>query len=286
MKTVLSVVVLGIGMSAYVALRAADDEKGADKGVGVLAERLQDLNLTEDQESKIADIRKECKPKVQEAAKEFQALAKEEEEKVRTVLTDEQKTKLAAAKDERKERRAERLAERIAHLDELDLTEGEMAKIAEIRKEYEPRVAKAFEGLKGILSDDQKKAREEALKADKKRKEIIASLNLTDEQKEKMETAGKEVRTIVHEELEKMRDVLSAEQQEKLAELKDERRDRARDRVACAIANATDLGLSDQQKSQISAIRMEYRPKIHEAGNKLRAAVRDEVGAIVAVIKG
>ena len=69
-----------------------------------------------------------------------------------------------------------------------------MAKIAEIRKEYRPKIEKAREGAcKGILTDDQKKAREEALKAGKKRKEVVESLKLTDEQKEKVQTVGKEV---------------------------------------------------------------------------------------------
>src|SRR5262245_44744512 len=77
-----------------------------------LAERLQDLGLTADQETKIADIRKECRPKIQEAAKELAAAVKDEEEKVRAVLTPAQKTKVAALKEERQERRAEGLAER------------------------------------------------------------------------------------------------------------------------------------------------------------------------------
>ena len=43
-----------------------------------------------------------------------------------------------------------------------------------------------MEGLQGLLTDDQKKAREEALKAGKKRREVLESLKLTDEQKEKV----------------------------------------------------------------------------------------------------
>ena len=52
------------------------------------------------------------------------------------------------------------------------------------------------------------------------------------------------------------------------------------------IANLKDLNLTDDQKTQIADIRKEYRPKVHEAGNKLRATVREEVEAILAVIKG
>ena len=86
--------------------------------------------------------------------------------------------------------------------------------------------------------------------------------------------------------MEKIRDVLTEEQKEKLAELKEERQERVRDRMAHRIANLKDLNLTDEQKTKIADIRKEYRPKVHEAGNKLRATVREEVEAIVAVIKG
>ena len=162
MRTLMAVVGLVVGMSVYAALPAAAQEKADQQGTAGLVARIQDLNLTDEQEAKIADIHKEYKAKVQEAAKDLAAVVKEEAEKVRAVLTEEQKTKLAALKEERKEFRAERLAERIAHLEELDLTEAEMAKIAEIRQEYRPKIVKALEGLKGILSDDQRKAREDA----------------------------------------------------------------------------------------------------------------------------
>jgi Spy/CpxP family protein refolding chaperone len=243
------------------------------------------VNLTDEQEDKIAEIRKEYRPKVQEEAKERAALVKEEVEKVCAVLTDEQRAKLAEQKEDRQERRPERLTERIAHLQELDLTDAEMAKIAEIRKEFHPRIAKAMESLKGILTDEQRKAREDALKASKKRREVMASLNLTDDQKAKVMAVGKEVRVLVHEELEKMRDVLDQGQREKLPELKDERLEHVRDRMACRIANFKDLNLTDQQKSQIADIRQEYRPKVHEAGSKLRNTVKEEVEAILAVMK-
>jgi Spy/CpxP family protein refolding chaperone len=50
--------------------------------------------------------------------------------------------------------------------------------------------------------------------------------------------------------------------------------------------HARDLNLTEDQKAQLAEIRKEYRPKVHEAGNRLRAAVREEVEAIVAVLKG
>jgi Spy/CpxP family protein refolding chaperone len=140
--------------------------------------------------------------------------------------------------------------------------------------------------LQGLLSDDQKKAREEALKAGKNRREVLQAINLTADQKEKVQAVCKEVATLVREELEQIRDVLSAEQKEKLQDLKEERKDRVRDRTAHRIANLSDLNLSEDQKTRIADIRKDYRPKVHEAGNKLRGNVREEVEAIVAVIKG
>jgi len=173
----------------------------------------------------------------------------------------------------------------VAHLGELDLTDGEMAKIGEIRKEYRPKIEKALKEMQGLLTDDQKKARQEALRANKKRKEVLEAIKLTDEQKEKVQNVCKEVTTLVREEMEKIRDVLTAEQKEKLQDLKDETKERARDRMAHRIANLKDLNLTEDQKTQIADIRKEFRPKVHEAGNKLRTTVREEVEAIIAVIK-
>jgi hypothetical protein len=255
------------------------------QGTVVVIEAIQDMQLTDDQETKIADIRKEYKPKVQAAAKMLHELVKDEVEKVRGVLTAEQKTTLAALKEENKEHRAKSLAEMMAHFKELDLTDAEMTKIKEIRKEFQPKIAQALEGLKGILTADQRVAREDGLKAGKKRKEIIASLKLSDDQKEKFEAVGKTVNTLVREELEKIHGVLSAEQKIKVVGFKDEDRDHVRDRMAHMIANLKSLNLTEQQKSEIMAIRKECQPKIHVAGNALRAVVREKVQAIIGVLK-
>jgi len=68
--------------------------------------------------------------------------------------------------------------------------------------------------------------------------------------------------------------------------LKEERKERVRDRWACRVANLSDLNLTDEQKTKIAEIRQEYRPKVHEAGNKLRAAAREEVAQILGVVRG
>jgi Spy/CpxP family protein refolding chaperone len=288
MKHLSAVLTLVVTMSVcprYCAAQEPGGTPGRQAAEG-LAERIQDLNLTDQQEMKIEDIQKECRPKVAEAAKELAGLIREEVDKVRDVLTPEQRTKLEALKDERKEQKIEGLAQKIVHLHELDLTDAEMAQIENIRNEFRPKIAKAMEGFRGILNADQTKSREEALKAGKKRREILESLNLTADQKEKAESVCKEVTGLVREEVEKMKDVLSAEQREKLAELKDERKDQARDRWACRIANFQDLNLTDEQRTKIADIRKEFRPKVHEAGNKLRGLVRDEIQMIMSVLKG
>ena len=48
----------------------------------------------------------------------------------------------------------------------------------------------------------------------------------------------------------------------------------------------TALNLTADQKTKIAEIRNEFRPRIHEAGNRLRAEVREELEMILAVIKG
>jgi len=274
-----------LALAALLSLGAhlAADEPKAEGG---LAERIQDLNLTEEQESKIAELRKEFRTRNAEAVKELGTLVKEEMEKVRAVLTPEQKEKLQTLKEERRDARENCLAHRLAHLRELDLTDDEMAKIADIRKEFRPRVVKAMKGLEGLLSDEQRKAREEGLKAGKRRKEVLESLKFTDEQKEKAAAVAKELGSTVREELEKIRDVLSAGQKEKLQDLKEERSEHVRDRHAHRIANLKDLDLTEEQKTKFAEIRKEYRPRIHEAGNKLRAALREEVDMLLAAIKG
>jgi Spy/CpxP family protein refolding chaperone len=263
----------------------ARDNKDTERG-RLANEMIQDLNLTDEQEAKIAEIRKECKSKVEEAAKDLSGFVKEEMQKIGAILTPEQRQKVQAMRDIRRENRAAGVAQTIAHLDELDLTSAEMAQIAEIRKEFHPKIAQALQGLRGVLTDDQRKEREEALRAGKTRREVFSSLKLNDEQKQKLETVCKEVRSFVHEEMDKIRGVLSEEQQQKLGEFREERKERARDRVAAAVAEYRDLNLTDEQKNQIAEIRKEFRPKIHEAGNKLRGAVRDELNQIVAVLKG
>jgi Spy/CpxP family protein refolding chaperone len=281
MRTLTTVLAMAVLMLLGGRLAAQEEKEKAGP-----AERIQDLNLTDEQETKIADIVKEYRPKNEEAVKDLTSVVKDEVEKVRAVLTAEQREKLDSLKEERKEHREDCLAHRIAHLKELDLTDDELTKIGEIRTDFRPKIVKAMKGLEGLLSDDQRKVREDALKAGKRRKEVLESLKLTDEQKEKVTTVAKEVGTLFREEMEKIQDILTASQKEKIQEFNEERREQVRDRMAHRIANLKDLNLTDEQKTKIMEIRKEFRPKVQEAGNKLRATVREELQMIAAVVKG
>jgi Spy/CpxP family protein refolding chaperone len=275
-----------IALAALISLSAADLVNGQ---ATIVVERIQDLDLADQEEAKIAEIQKASRPQVEEAAKAWGDLVKQEVDKIREVLTAEQRQKVQALKDERQERREEReenLARTLANLKALDLTDAEMTKVEAIREDFRPQVAKALKELDGLLTDAQKKARQEAVDSGKRRKEVLQALKLTDAQRDKVASVAKDLRGIVGDELEQIRDVFTAEQAEKVQQAREERKEQVRDRMAHRIANAKELNLTEEQKTKIADIRQEYRPKIQEAGNKLRAAVRDEVRQIVAVLKG
>jgi Spy/CpxP family protein refolding chaperone len=287
MKALSVVLTMMLTMSVCAGLfvaRAAQQERRQGMREA-LAERIQDLNLTDEQETRIAEIRKECRPKVQEAGRALADAVREEVESIRTVLTPEQKRSIQVLREELSGKRSDSLAERMAHLGELDLTDNEMMKIGDIRDEYRPKFRAVLSQLAGTLTDDQKKAREDALKAGKKRSEVRESLNLSADQKEKLESVGKEIRALVGEEMDRVRAVLTPEQLERIQEGREEVGQSVRDRLAWRIANLKELNLSDEQVSKIKDIRKECRPKVHEAGNAFRAAIREELEKILAVVK-
>jgi Spy/CpxP family protein refolding chaperone len=260
-------------------------ERLQDARAKVLVVSIQDIDLTDKQEAEIGAIRKEYRPKIEESAKELKTLVKEEVDGIRNVFTPEQRPKIQAIIDERKDFREESLAHKIAGLKELDLTEAELAKIAEIRKEYRPKIDAAVTQLESLLTDAQKEARKEAIKDDKPRREVLKVLNLTSAQTSELENNAKELKDLVGSEMSKLRGVLTAGQKETLQDLRAERREMVRDRLAHQIANLRDLNLTEQQKESLMNIRQEFRPKIQEAGNALRTEIGEEVGKIVAVLK-
>src|SRR5262245_52713788 len=74
MRTVMALVALAVGTLVYATLPAATGEQAGQKTTGRLAERTQDLNLTDEQEARIADLRKGFRPKVEQAIKELAVL--------------------------------------------------------------------------------------------------------------------------------------------------------------------------------------------------------------------
>ena len=278
MRTLRPVLTLLVVMLATAPLAAQERR-------AMLVERIQELNLSDEQEAKIGEIQNAARPKVEAAAKELAAVAKEEADKAMAVLTPEQKQKLAAAKEDRKELRAEGISERLARLQELDLSDAQIAQFEAVRNECRPELAKALEGLRSLLTPEQRAARADALASGKKHREVLASLNLTPEQKEKVGAACKDCCTAVRGELEKITEALTTQEKEKLADLRDERREHVRDRRVHRIANLRELELTPEQQAKLAAIRTEYRPRVHDAGNALRAAVRDELRAIAGVLR-
>ena len=110
----------------------------------------------------------------------------------------------------------------------LNLSDAQKAKLADLRKEYEPKFKANHEKMESILTAEQKKARDEAVKAaiaaGKKGKEIFdaagAAMKLTDDQKTKMADAWKQAGALFKEFGEKFRAFLTPEQKEKLDKMR------------------------------------------------------------------
>ncbi len=109
-------------------------------------------------------------------------------------------------------------------LRDLNLTDEQKAKVQEVRKEFGPKLAEIQKKRDGVLTDEQKKARDEAVKsardAGKSPREVFAAgreaVKLTDEQQAKMAEIQKEAGALEKERMEKIKEILTPEQNEKL----------------------------------------------------------------------
>jgi Spy/CpxP family protein refolding chaperone len=107
------------------------------------------------------------------------------------------------------------------NVDQLNLTAEQKAKAADLQKEFGPKVAELLKKMQAIMTDDQRKARQEAEKAAKAAgktgKElhdaVAAAVTLTDEQKAKQAEVKQEMAPIVKEAREKLMAILTPEQQ-------------------------------------------------------------------------
>src|SRR5437868_5609662 len=111
MKTIALGLLFGAALLPAATLRADEAAAGRGGAGELVVVAVQDLNLTDEQTSKIAEIRKEYRPKIAEARNELSSVVQEEMNKVRGILTPDQRTKLQNMRMERKENRGEGLAQ-------------------------------------------------------------------------------------------------------------------------------------------------------------------------------
>ncbi len=118
----------------------------------------------------------------------------------------------------------DRWAHRLAIIKSLDLTDAQKAKAKELRKLYGPKFKETLKKFGDILTADQKKARDEAVKsahaAGKHGKAafeaVKAAVKLTDAQKAKFAELRKQMQSLRKEVREKFLAILTPEQQAKL----------------------------------------------------------------------
>ncbi len=190
------------------------------------------MKLTDEQKTKLA-----------EARKQWGDLWKESGEKFRAILTPEQQKKLpplpppwGKPAEKPAEKPAPGKMEKMpggspnrpapgpSFFKNLNLTPEQETKLADLRKEFDPKFKAAREKMESVLTDEQKKARGEAMKtardAGKKGKDVWdaaeAAMKLSDEQKTKLSDARKEMGDLYKEFDKKFRAFLTPEQQDKL----------------------------------------------------------------------
>src|SRR5262249_55445861 len=103
----------------------------------------QALNLTDEQKQKVAAV-----------AKELGAVVRDELAKLRDVLTEAQREKLADLKSEFKDRVRDHVAHRIMSLRELNLTDAQRSTLAKIREEYRPQIHEAANNLRATVREE------------------------------------------------------------------------------------------------------------------------------------
>lgn len=126
-----------------------------------------------------------------------------------------------AAKEEKKAKGASKAVAKAFELPTIiTLSAEQMTKLAEVKKEYEPKLEAAMKKQNEILTAEQKKARQEASKAakaaGKKGKEaqadIAAAVKLTDDQKKQQEEVAKELKELNGKIKDQIASFLTAEQ--------------------------------------------------------------------------
>jgi Spy/CpxP family protein refolding chaperone len=98
----------------------------------------------------------------------------------------------------------------------VTLSDAQKAKVEALKKEYAPKFKAAFEKHGDFLTQEQKKAMEEARAAHKDPRETWKSLKLTDAQKAKMEEGRKAMQALQKEVKDKVMNLLTPAQKKQL----------------------------------------------------------------------
>jgi Spy/CpxP family protein refolding chaperone len=114
--------------------------------------------------------------------------------------------------------------DRVERVKDLKLTDDQKAKLADLKKAYAPKLKELSGTLDKVLTADQKKARDEAIKAAREahkrgpevRESIQAAMKLTDAQKAKLAEGRKAMGTLNKEIGAKVNKILTPEQQDVL----------------------------------------------------------------------
>lgn len=110
---------------------------------------------------------------------------------------------------------------------DITLTDEQKAKVAELEKEYGPKMKELREKLDKIMTEEQKKARQDVMKEarekgkdGKKGKDLAAAIKgamkLTEEQQKSYDETDKKIVALRQEILEKVKPLLTDDQKEKL----------------------------------------------------------------------
>jgi Spy/CpxP family protein refolding chaperone len=111
-------------------------------------------------------------------------------------------------------------------LEELDVTTEQQEQLQKIREELGPKMEAAFGKMREILTEDQhntvRESMQKARDAGKEGRELVlaveSSIELTDEQKEKLDKVVEEMRPLHRQMMKKVMGILTPEQQEKMKE--------------------------------------------------------------------
>lgn len=164
----------------------------------------------------------------------------------------------------------------------LSLTEDQKVKVEVIRQEYAPKFKEVHVTIEGVLTDEQRKARDEAVKAARaagKRGEEVwdaakSAVTLTDEQKGKMADARRAMQVLRKEAHEKVMAVLTTEQKEQLK--KPHQGMRGPRDIGWRGEMLKCLNLTTEQQAKIDELKKEYAPKFQEARKEI-VTLRKEV---------